>query len=99
MELRLISHPMQCWQLHMSGRQLHTYNTYLSGAGTRARRLLLRRMRRRLGQPQALMRSWGLGVSCNAGRQLPLSRSGCKQRLRVLVQAEVGDGLAMRKYA
>ena len=72
---------------------------YLHGAGTRAWRLLLRHMQRRLGQPQALMHPWELGVSCNAGPRLPLSRNGCKQRLRVLVQAEVGDGLAVRKCA
>ena len=72
---------------------------HLHGAGARAWRLLLRHMQRRVGLPQALMRSRELGVSCNAGPRLPLCRSGCKQRLRVLVQAEVGDGLAVRTCA
>ena len=77
--------------------QAYAQARYLGGAAAHARRPWLRHIRRRRGRLQALGRARRSSVSGSAGAQLRRSINLCEQRLRVLAQAKVCDGLAARR--
>ena len=89
-----VSHPIHPWQLNMQACQKDAKRHHHS-SGTAC----VWRSRHQRGQPDAvsLARRWSVG--CHTGSRLPLCRCGCQQRLRVLAQAEVGDGLIRKKAA